>query len=705
MTKVSMNLGGRELSIETGRVAKQASGACLVRYGDTMVLVTAVASSECREGIDFFPLTVDYRERAYAGGRFPGGFIKRESRPSDREILTSRLIDRPIRPLFNEELRNEIQIMATVLSVDQINTPDIPTIIGASAALSISDFPFAGPVGAVRIGKVGDNLIVNPSLEQQIEKSRLDLVIAGTEEAILMVEAGAKNLSEEEMLEAIEEGHRVIKEIVSLQRELVAQAGVPKREVATNQIDSELEARVRETATEKIAAANLVPEKQARQRGIDEVAAQVLEELVPIFPEQEADIKTCLELVEREIVRGRIINEGLRADNRKPNEIRPISCEVDVLPRVHGSALFTRGQTQALAAVTLGTVNDEQILDDIEGRRSKSFMFHYNFPSFSTGETKPNKGPSRRDIGHGMLAERALQPVIPASERFPYTIRLVSDILESNGSTSMASVCGGTLALMNAGVPIDAPVAGVAMGLVKEGDKVVILTDITGLEDHLGDMDFKVAGTKEGVTALQMDIKIGGLDHDIMVQALNQAKEARLFILDEMTKVIDKPAPELSPYAPRIITINIPSAKIKDVIGPGGKVIRNIIEVTGVKIDINDDGKVSIASTDREAAQQAVEMVEYLTAEAEVGKTYLGKVVRVVTFGAFVEILPGKDGLVHISQLAEGHVKRVEDVVKEGDEVLVKVINIDEQGRVSLSRKAALREKTVGETRLFQGSR
>ncbi|MEW5767296.1 MAG: polyribonucleotide nucleotidyltransferase [bacterium] len=704
MTKVSMNLGGRELSIETGRVAKQAGGACLVRYGDTVVLVTAVASPECREGIDFFPLTVDYRERAYAGGRFPGGFIKRESRPSDREILIARLIDRPIRPLFNEELRNEVQIMATVLSVDQINTPDIPTIIGASAALSLSDFPFAGPVGAVRMGKVGDNLIVNPSLDQ-MEKSRLDLVVAGTNEAILMVEAGAKNLSEEEMLEAIEEGHRLIKEIVSLQRELVVQAGLPKREVISVRIDPALEARVRELSTERIAAANLISEKQARQQGIDEAMAQALEELAPLFPEEEADIKTCLELIEREIVRGRIINEGLRADNRRPNEIRSISCEVDVLPRVHGSALFTRGQTQALAAVTLGTVDDEQILDDIEGRRSKSFMFHYNFPSFSTGETKPNRGPSRRDIGHGMLAERALRPVIPASEKFPYTIRIVSDILESNGSTSMASVCGGTLSLMNAGVPIDAPVAGIAMGLIKEGDKAVILTDITGLEDHLGDMDLKVAGTKDGVTALQMDIKIGGIDHNIMVRALNQAKEARLFILDEMTKVIDKPAAELSPYAPRIITINIPPAKIKDVIGPGGKVIRNIVEVTGVKIDINDDGKVSIASIDQEAAQQAVEMVEYLTAEAEVGKTYLGKVVRVVTFGAFVEILPGKDGLVHISQLAEGHVRRVEDVVKEGDEVLVKVINIDEQGRISLSRKAALREKTGGETKPFQKNR
>lgn len=693
MYTTSMNLGGKELSIETGRMAKQADGACLVRYGDTAVLVTVVASSKCREGVDFFPLSVEYRERAYAAGKFPGGFIKRETRPNDREILSARLIDRPIRPLFQEGVRNEVQIMATVLSTDQLSAPDILGIIGASAALSISDFPFDGPVGAVRMGKIGGNLIVNPSL-QEMEESQLDLTIAGTEKAILMVEAGAKNLSEEEMLEAIEEGHRVIKDIVRFQQELVARVGVPKREVVATRIDPEMESKVREMTTEKIAAANLVEGKQARQQAIDKVVDQAMEELAPLFPEQEAEIKICLELVEREIVRNRIIKEGLRVDGRKPDEIRPISCEVNVLPRVHGSSLFTRGQTQALAVITLGTGGDEQTLDDIEGRRSKSFMLHYNFPPYCTGEVKPLRGQSRREIGHGMLAERALLPVIPDSDKFPYTIRVVSEILESNGSSSMASVCGGSLAMMSAGVPINAPVAGVAMGLIKEGEKVAILTDISGLEDHLGDMDFKVAGTREGVTALQMDIKIGGLDHNIMVNALHQAKEARLFILDKMAEVIAKPSSELSPYAPRIITITIPIAKIKDVIGPGGKVIRNIVEVTGVKIDINDDGKVAISSADENAVRQAREMVEYLTAEAEVGKIYTGKVVRIVTFGAFVEILPGKDGLVHISQLAEHRVGQVEDVVKEGDAVMVKVIGIDEQGRISLSRKAALGEKT-----------
>ncbi|HAA90293.1 MAG: Polyribonucleotide nucleotidyltransferase [Thermoanaerobacterales bacterium 50_218] len=691
-----MIVGGRILSMEVGKYAKQANGAVLARYGDTVVLVTATVSKEPREGIDFFPLLVDYEERLYAVGKIPGGFIKREGRPSEKAILSARLIDRPIRPLFPEGFRNDVQVVATVMSVDQDCSPDITAMIGASTALSISDIPFAGPIGGVIVGRVDGKFVINPTLEEA-EKSEMHLVVAGTKDAVLMVEAGAKEVPEEIILEAIDFGHQVIKDIVRFQEEIVSEVGKEKLEIPVFEINPEIEQAVRAYVTDKISAAVRNPDKLARQDAIDQLEKETVAYFAEIYPEEEKAVKEVFTKVLKETVRKMILEERTRPDGRALDEIRPISCEVGILPRAHGSGLFTRGQTQVLTAATLGAVSEEQILDGLEAEESKRFMHHYNFPPYSVGETRPIRGPGRREIGHGALAERALEPVIPDEDTFPYTIRLVSEVLESNGSTSMASVCGSTLALMDAGVPISAPVAGVAMGLVTEGKKYAILTDIQGIEDALGDMDFKVAGTTKGITALQMDIKVKGISQKILADALAQAREGRLFILKKMLEVISEPRPQLSPYAPRIITLTVDPEKIRDIIGPAGKTIRKIINETGVQIDIEDDGRIFIAATDEEAGKRAVHIIECLTQDVEVGKIYMGKVVRLTDFGAFVEIipgvlgLPGKEGLVHISQLDERRVSRVRDVLKEGDEILVKVVEIDKQGRINLSRKEALR--------------
>ncbi len=694
--KFQMDLGGRPLIMEIGKVAKQANGAVWVKYGDTVVLVTATLAKEPREGIDFFPLLVDYEERLYAVGKIPGGFIKREGRPSEKAILSARLIDRPIRPLFPEGFRNDVQVVATVLSVDQDCAPDITAMNGASAALSISDIPFAGPIGGVIVGRVNGEFVINPTV-QQSEKSEMHLVVAGTKDAVLMVEAGAQEVPEEIILDAIEFGHTAIKEIIKFQEKIIEAVGKEKLVVPVYKIEPEIEETVRSYLLDKIDNAVRNPDKLARQEAIDQLEKETVEHFVEIYPEQEKAIKEVFTKVLKETVRCMIINEGSRPDGRALDEIRPITCEVGVLPRTHGSGLFTRGQTQVLTVATLGAVSDEQILDGLGIEESKRYMHHYNFPPYSVGETRPMRGPGRREIGHGALAERALLPVLPSEDKFPYTIRLVSEVLESNGSTSQASVCGSTLALMDAGVPISAPVAGIAMGLIMDGDKFAILSDIQGIEDALGDMDFKVAGTAKGITALQLDIKIKGISQEILRHALAQAREGRLFILNKMLEAIPEPRKELSPYAPRIITMTIDPEKIRDVIGPSGKTIRKIIEETGVQIDIEDDGRVFIAAADAEAGKKAVHIIECLTQEVEVGKIYMGKVVRLMDFGAFVEIipgalgLPGKEGLVHISQLDERRVSRVKDVLKEGDEIIVKVIEIDKQGRVNLSRKEALR--------------
>lgn len=690
MHSFEMQVGDRTLTIETGKMAKQANGAVLVRYGDTAVLITATASAEPREGIDFFPLTVDYEERLYSVGKIPGGFIKREGRPSEAAILSGRLIDRPIRPLFAEGFRNDVQIVATVLSVDQDNPPDIPAMIGASCALSISDIPFNGPIAGVRIGRIDSKFIINPNVEQQ-EKSELNLVVAGTKDAVLMVEAGAKEVSEEVILNAIAFGHQVIKEIVAFQEEIVSQVGKPKREIKLYEVPDEISSAVREYVTDKLDIAVRNPDKLAREEQLKLVKDDAAQHFAEIYPDNAKDIQYVIQKVLKEIVRKMITVEKIRPDGRKLDEVRPITCETGLLARTHGSGLFTRGQTQVMTITTLGAIGDEQILDGLGVEESKRYMHHYNFPAFSVGETKPSRGPGRREIGHGALAERALLPVIPSEDEFPYTIRLVSEVLESNGSTSMASVCGSTLSLMDAGVPIKSPVSGVAMGLVKTGEHFSILTDIQGMEDALGDMDFKVAGTAHGVTAIQMDIKIAGISDEILRAALEQAKRGRLFILDKILETIKEPRPELSPYAPRIITMEIDPDKIRDVIGPGGKTIKKIIDETGVTIDIEDDGKVFIAAVDVEAGKKAVRIIETLVRDVEVGGIYLGKVTRLMNFGAFVEILPGKEGLVHISQLALERVGKVEDVVKVGDEIMVKVTEIDRQGRINLSRKELLR--------------
>lgn len=693
MHKWEMTLGGRPLIVEYGKMAKQANAAVLVRYGDTAVLVTAVMASKPREGIDFFPLLVDYEERLYAVGKIPGGFIKREGRPPESAILAARMIDRPIRPLFPEGFRNDVQVVATVLSVEPDNEPSLAAMIGASAALHISEIPFLGPIGGVKVGRVDGQYIINPTVAQS-EKTDMQIVVAGTKDAIMMVEAGAKEITEEEALEGILFGHNAIKEIVAFIEKIREEVGKPKVEVVLFEPDAEINKAVREYAAAKLAAAIKTEEKLAREELINQVQEETRqhfeETLGEAYAAAQKDINEVLENMVKEEVRRMIAVDKIRPDGRGLSEIRPISCEVGVLPRTHGTGLFTRGQTQVLTVCTLGRVSEEQILDGLGEEESKRYIHHYNFPSYSVGEVRPLRSPGRREIGHGALAERALLPVIPSEEEFPYTIRLVSEVLESNGSSSQASVCGSTLALMDAGVPIKKPVAGVAMGLLKDGDDFAILTDIQGLEDHYGDMDFKVAGTKDGITAIQMDIKIKGIDRAILSQALEQARLGRLFILDKMLAVISEPRKELSPYAPRIITFDIDPDRIRDVIGPGGKTIRKIVEETGAEIDIEDDGRVFIAAVDAKAGARAQEIIKRLTADVEVGATYMGKVTRLMNFGAFVEVLPGKEGLVHISQLAKERVAKVEDVVNVGDEILVKVVEIDKQGRINLSRKALL---------------
>ncbi|GAW28242.1 MULTISPECIES: polyribonucleotide nucleotidyltransferase [unclassified Carboxydocella] len=687
-----LEVGGRTMSFLTGKLAKQANGAVMAAYGDTRVLVTATCSKEPREGIDFFPLTVDYEERLYAAGKIPGGFIKREGRPGEKAILAARLIDRPIRPLFPEGFRNDVHIVATVMSVDQDHDPRVVALCGASVALTISDIPFNGPIGAVIVGRVDGKLIINPNLEQS-EKSDMHIVVAGTKDAVMMVEAAANEVPEDEILEAIMFAHEEIKKIVEFQIQVQTELAVVKREIPLAQPDPEMDQAVRAFIAEKINQAVRIFDKQQRQDTLEELRKKVLEHFQEQYPEREKELEKVFHNILKETVRQMIITEGIRPDGRKLDEIRPIWCEVGVLPRTHGSAIFTRGQTQVLTVTTLGAIGDEQILDDLGVDESKRYMHHYNFPPYSTGEARPLRAPSRREIGHGALAERALEPMIPDEKVFPYTIRLVSEVLESNGSSSMASVCGSTLSLMDAGVPIKRPVSGVAMGLVKEGDIVRVLTDIQGMEDALGDMDFKVAGTEIGVTAIQMDIKIAGIDRQILKMALEQARQGRLYILQKMLETLPAPRKELSPWAPRLIFLTIHPDKIRTVIGPGGKTIKKIIDETGVKIDIEDDGRVFIYAIDQSAGRKAQEMIEELTEEVEVGKTYLGKVVRIVEFGAFVEVLPGKEGLVHISQLSEQRVNKVEDVVSVGDQIPVKVIKIDDLGRINLSRKQAIQEE------------
>ena len=686
-------IGGRVMSIETGRVAEQASGAVLVRYGDTVILATVVGSNEPREGIDFFPLTVDVEERMYAAGKIPGGFIKREGRASEHAILACRLADRPLRPLFPKGYRNDVQIVITVLSVDQENDSDILGIVGASAALSVSDIPFSGPVGAVRVGHVDGQLVINP-LESQMGQSRLDLAIAGTTDAVMMVEAGAKELPEDLMLEAVRFGHEALQDIIKMQEKLAQAVNKVKRPFQAPTVDEALKSKVAEFVRPRFEAAVHNPNKAARSAALGMVQDELVTVLGAEFPDRMKDIITFYEKELKAYVRNNILDNGMRPDGRDLNTIRPISCEVGMLPRTHGSAIFTRGQTQILSVITLGSPGEEQVLDGLTASESKRFMHHYNFPPYSTGESKPLRGPGRREIGHGALAERAIAAVIPSKGEFPYTIRAVSDVLSSNGSSSMGSVCGTTLALMDAGVPIHAPVSGVAMGLITgEGErsgKWAVLSDIQGIEDALGDMDFKVAGTADGITALQMDIKVKGITYEILAKAFEQAREGRMYIMEKMLDTIDAPREALSQFAPSIQTIKINPEKIGAVIGPGGKMIRKIQEESGAKIDIEDDGSVNISATSGEAMQSAMDAVRALTEEVEVGRIYTGTVRRLVDFGCFVEILPGKEGLVRTSQLADYQVMRPEDVVSVGDEITVMVIEVDPQGRVNLSRRAAL---------------
>lgn len=697
--KVQMDLGGRPLILETGRLAKQANGAVVARYGETVVLCTVTASAEPKD-LDFFPLTVNYEERLYSVGKIPGGFIKREGRPSEKAILAGRLTDRPIRPLFPEGFRNDVQVVAMVMSVDQECAPEITAMIGVSAALSISDVPFNGPIGGVIVGRVDGKFVINPTVEQA-EKSDIHLVVAGTKDAIMMVEAGAEEVPEEVMLEAIMFGHDEIRKIVAVQERFTAEVGKPKMEVKLHSVDAEVSRAVREFAGARLIEAVKVPEKHARQEAIDAVNNDAKEHFSVVYaetPEKMADVKETLYDIVKEEVRRLITHDKVRPDGRGLDEIRPIECDINLLPRTHGSGLFTRGQTQALSVCTLGALGDVQILDGLDLEESKRFMHHYNFPPFSVGEARPLRPPGRREIGHGALGERALEPIIPSESEFPYTIRLVSEVLESNGSTSQASICASTLALMDAGVPIKAPVAGIAMGLIKDGEHFSILTDIQGMEDHLGDMDFKVAGTAKGVTALQMDIKIDGIDRAILTESLEQAKKGRMFILSKMLDRIDQPKAQLSRYAPKILTMQINPDKIRDVIGAGGKIINKIIEETGVKIDIEQDGRVFIASSNEEMNEKARQIIEGIVREVVVGETYLGTVKRIEKFGCFVEILPGKEGLVHISQLSTERVGKVEDVVKIGDAITVKVTEIDAQGRVNLSRKAVLTAQVPAQT-------
>ena len=671
-------------------MARLADGAVVARYGDTVVLATAVASKVAKEGIDFIPLTVDYQEKTYAAGKIPGGFFKREGRPTEREILTCRLIDRPVRPLMPKGFNFATQVVALVLSADQGNASDILAIIASSAALTISDIPLKQPVAAVRMGRIDGKFVINPTFSE-IESSDLNMVVAGTTDAVMMVEGEANGLPEQVMIEVIGAAHAEIKKIAECILQLREKTGKPKRKVPEKATDADLVEKVRSACQQPIAEAVLISDKTARLEQLDAILKGMIDQVNTPEADRTSEVAAVFHELERNAVRQMILIKGVRADGRGHSDIRPISSEVGVLPRAHGSALFTRGETQSLVAVTLGTSIDEQRVDALEGESRKTFMLHYNFPAFSVGEARPMRGPGRREIGHGVLAERAIKPIIPDRESFPYTLRIVSDILESNGSSSMATVCGSTLALMDAGVQIKAPVAGIAMGLIKEDDKNVILSDILGLEDHLGDMDFKVTGTREGVTALQMDMKIIGITEEILRRALEQARVGRLHILDRMEECISSPRPDLSPLAPRIMTMHIKRERIGEVIGPGGKVVRGIVEKTGAKIDIQDDGTILIASADPAAAQMAMEMIGKITEEVEVGKIYKGKVVKIMDFGAFVEILPGTDGLVHISQLAEHRVSRVQDEVKEGEEIMVKVLEVDKQGKIRLSRKEVLR--------------
>jgi len=692
-TLTNIEIGGRTLTVETGHLAQQASGAVTIRMGDTMLLVTAVMAAAPREGIDFFPLTADYEEKLYAAGKIPGGFIRREGRPSEQAILNSRLIDRPIRPLFPKDFRNDVQVVATVLSVDQEADPAILAIVGASTALSISPIPFQGPIGAVRMGILDDQLVVNPPVNRMAE-SKLDLVVAGTRDAIIMVEAGAKEVAEERIVEALRVAQREIVRICDMQEAFAREVGKPKVEVAPTATDPEVDQAVDRFLAERLDQALFNPNKALRESALDDLKKETIAELGPQFLDRLPYLARSFEAKVKQRVRNKILDEGLRPDGRKTTEIRQITSEVGVLPRTHGSALFTRGQTQALSIVTLGSIGDKQKLDGLGLEEFKRFMHHYNFPPFSVGEARPLRSPGRREIGHGALAERALLPVVPTEEEFPYTIRIVTEILSSNGSTSMASVCGSSLAMMDAGVPIKGQVAGIAMGLITgDAGRVAVLSDIQGVEDALGDMDFKVAGTRQGVTAMQMDMKIKGISIDTMAGAIQQAKDGRLFIMDKMDAAISRPRATMSQYAPRMITVQIHPDKIREVIGPGGKMIRKIIEDSGVtSIDIEDDGRVVIGSVNGESAAKAEQLIRDLTGEVEVGKNYKGKVVRIMPFGAFVQILPNQDGLVHISQLAEDRVERVEDAVNVGDEIDVKVTEVDRQGRVNLSRKAVLQE-------------
>ena len=690
--KFQYKLAGRDLTVTVGKVAEQAGGSCLVQYGDTMVLATATSSKQPREGIDFFPLSCDYEEKLYSVGKIPGGFIKREGRPSEKAVLTSRLIDRPIRPLFPDGFRNDVQVITTVLSVDQDNSPEITAMIGSSIALSISNIPFDGPTGSINIGLVDGKFIVNPMVEDR-DKSEIDLTVSGTKDAIMMVEASANVVAEKTMLDAILTAHEEIKKICDFIDDIAKECGKDKLEFEVFMPNPEIDEKIRSYGREKLVSAVNTVMKQEREENITNVRKEINEKFLEEYPESSKDINEIIENIIKEEVRRLILEEGTRPDNRKMDEIRKITTDVGLLPRTHGSGLFTRGQTQGLTIATLGAKSDVQIIDGLGDDQSKRYMHHYNFPSYSVGETRPMRGPGRREIGHGALAERALEPVIPSVEEFPYTIRLVSEVLSSNGSSSQASVCGSTLALLDAGVPIKAPVAGIAMGLIKTDEKVAILSDIQGLEDHLGDMDFKVAGTKDGITAIQMDIKIAGIDEKILVEALEKARLGRLYILDKMTESITEPRAELSKYAPKIYTIQVNPDKIRDIIGPGGKIINKIIDETGVKIDIDDDGKVLIATSDAESGKRAIELITNIVKEVEAGEIYLGKVTRVTTFGAFVDVLNGKEGLVHISQLARERVAKVEDVVKVGDEIMVKVMEIDNQGRINLSRKALLPEE------------
>ncbi|MBI4690460.1 MAG: polyribonucleotide nucleotidyltransferase [Nitrospirae bacterium] len=692
MTTVEVEIKGKRIVIETGEIAKQSDGAVVVRCGDTIVLATAVAAKKIKEGLDFFPLTIDYQEKAYSAGKIPGGFFKREGRPSEKEVLTSRLIDRPIRPLFPEGFYSETQGIVSVLSYGDENVSDTLGIIGMSAALMISDIPFAGPVAAVRVGRIDGSFIVNPDLFE-MEKLDLNLVVAGTEDSVLMVEGEAVEVQEVTLLEAIDHAHSEIKRITAIQNDLRKIAGKDKRALTPPEFDEELRGRVKIHVLERMKDAVKIPGKQRRQETLDLILAETIGHFNTPEKDMTKEIANAFFELEKNLVRRMIIDEGVRTDGRRPDEIRQISAKVGILPRAHGSALFVRGETQSLAAVTLGTADDEQRIDSLEGESYKTFMLHYNFPPFSVGEVKPLRSPGRREIGHGALAEKSLRVVIPSKDIFPYTIRIVSDILESNGSSSMATVCGGTLALMDAGVPIKSPVAGIAMGLIQDGENNIVLTDILGLEDHLGDMDFKVTGTENGVTAFQLDVKTGGINTSIMKKALEQARQGRLFILDKIKEVISSPRENMSQHAPRIYRMQIKQEKIRDVIGTGGKVIRGIIEQTGVKIDIDDAGIINIASSDEDSAKKAMDIIQGIIAEAELNRIYLGKVKRIVDFGAFVEILPGTEGLLHISQIAERRIAKVTDELNEGDEVLVKVIEIDKMGRVRLSRKDAMREK------------